>query len=199
MSEEKKGKFIIKSLMGEIYSYNQGCDDITLKGKRCKNAFKYRYKDEVKDCGSYCVSHCKTWMYKVLKAVIKKPIIANDKEREKFHTNISGQNIDIVVYYWGEMPHFVKYQIENKEENYILYNQNWEEKYIKERLNNFIKMVIPFLCKSEYVNISINLKYKKKIYDLEVGGIRGWTVNNKDNFHGKGASITIEKKYTLNI
>lgn len=188
-------KFIPKSLMKKIYSYNQGCDDITSKGKRCKNAFKYRYQDEVRDCGQYCASHCKDWMYDMLRAVIKGTLIVNGKveKRGECRLILGNQKITITRDYYGNITRIYEYVPGSNR------NLDWSPGKIS--LNDMIEEISVEFCKFAFLGIDIIIYVepygdigKSKISDLEIGGIRGWTVNPIANNFMKKYKTEKDKK-----
>lgn len=183
-------KHIPNPLFKKILSYNEDCEAITSKGKRCSKSFKYQYKDEVRNCGKYCASHCKSWIYSLLKTLIKGTLIINGNVDYRVTTQIKFGHKAVRISYYeinGENP------IDRMNSFPVIRSVNeFDKKYergagknsekSRELLNKVIQEMGDFICANKsQIGVVIIPSYTEEIKDLEVGGIRGWTVSKYVN------------------
>lgn len=192
-------RHIPNPLFKKILSYNEDCEAITSKGKRCSKSFKYQYKDEVRNCGKYCASHCKSWIYVLLKTLIKGTLIINGNVDYRITTQIKFGHKAINISYYevdGKNPidrmHSFPAIKSVGEFNKKYDRQSSSNEKSQELLNKVIQEMGDFICANKsQIGIYIIPSYTEEIKDLEVGGIRGWTVSKY------GGQNKISKYYNL--
>lgn len=191
------------------------CEIITQNGKRCKHATKYRFEDEVKDCGSYCSKHCGVWMEDLLKSLFYGDVVANGEKIKvnKFtikNTDDGDNTEELIIEPKIAEAQYLIFEYRNDTVINLSRDDYKSESSFKSASEKFIKQISEKMCAWEQIYIMFIIskdnfskfsdgssyhslsEYKDyKISSLNVGGIRGWKITDGIT------DSTIEKIYKI--